>query len=606
MPTVQWRKKGLDGAVRDGRLYGHNNLIIPLVSLEHDGVYECLVIGPNGIANISSATLTVLVQPTLLEDTPSHLLPVSRSKSITCPVSGKPEPNIEWFYNGNPIDTSQRPSNHKISDGGRRLLLLYIRNTDSGYYQCIASNKAGVAISITRIMLNIKENAPDRPRNVTAIATSSSTVQISVDFSPGTEFSVIQFQVQGEDPKLEVLNLKGLDLSETYETEIRGLKPFTNYSVEVQALSKKNGASDHSDKVYVQTKEAVPLAAPSLSLTNPNYHTILVSWSPLTAEQSQGKVIKYRIFYKAEDAPEVLEDVPADQTSFYIRDVEPETVYNIQVLAATGAGFPPRNEAEAMKHTTPAVNASSPPRLTLKYINDTSVRVSWQSPGLLSNEDRVIGFSFNITNLSDDSENLPLKHFNVNSSVHLKYVTDLDPYAEYEVTLVAVMKTSFSGTSSRKFQLATLKLQPEPWHFSVADITAHNISLVWTPVANGKVQYELCYSKVAEAAALCNRTYDTSWTVENLDSYTNYLFRARALLHDGYEHFSKKLIVKTREDSPSPPVQVSVEVLKPKVVRVQWLPPLYKNGELKTYIVNYTHQAKGSNLEPVWKSIIQK
>ena len=37
-------------------------------------------------------------------------------------------------------------------------------------------------------------------------------------------------------------------------------------------------------------------------------------------------------------------------------DVEPETTYHIQVQAATGAGFPPRNSAEAMKHTTPAVN----------------------------------------------------------------------------------------------------------------------------------------------------------------------------------------------------------------------------------------------------------
>ncbi|GFR86799.1 protogenin [Elysia marginata] len=609
LPKVEWRKKDVDGTYKDGQsfghIYGHSNLHIPAVSLEHDGVYEC-VVGPSGSENVSSATLNVLVPPELFEDTPSYKLHVARSKSISCPVKGKPEPKIAWFYNGKPIDNLQGSSNLKIMDNGHRLILYSIRNTDSGYYQCVASNKAGVAISITRIMLENKGNAPGTPRNVTAISTSSSSIRVSVKFAPGTEYSLIQYQVQGEDVKQIVFNLKGTDLSEAYETEIRDLKPYTNYSVEIRGLTQKDGVSDYSDKIYVQTKEDVPLAAPSLSLTNPNYHTILVSWSPLTFEQSRGKVVTYRIFYKAEDALEVLEDVPADQTSFYIRDVEPETTYFIQVLAATGAGFPPRNSAEAMKHITPAVNASSPPRLTLKYINDTAVKISWQSPGSFSTEDKVIGFNFNITNLSDDNGNVPLKHFNVNSSVHWKYVTDLNPYDEFEVTLVAVMKSSFSGTSSRKFQLATLKMQPEPWHFSVADITAQNISLVWTPVISGKVEYEVCYSKVEQTLPpICHKTYETSWIVENLDPYTRYLFKARASLPNGKEHFSKNLIVMTREDRPSPPVMVTVEVLKPKVVRLQWRPPVFRNGELKSYIIKYTN-IKGSIEETQWTSITQK
>ena len=93
------------------------------------------------------------------------------------------------------------------------------------------------------------------------------------------------------------------------------IKPISCVSILINHLFKKG---DLCECLFYHLP-AVPIAAPSLSLTNPNYHTILVSWSPLTAEQSQGKVIKYRIFYKTEDTPEVLEDVPADQTSFYIR-----------------------------------------------------------------------------------------------------------------------------------------------------------------------------------------------------------------------------------------------------------------------------------------------
>ena len=59
----------------------------------------------------------------------------------------------------------------------------------------------------------------------------------------------------GEGPKQKVINLKGKLLSEAYETEITHLKPYTNYSVQLQAFTTKNGVSDNSDKIYVRTKE---------------------------------------------------------------------------------------------------------------------------------------------------------------------------------------------------------------------------------------------------------------------------------------------------------------------------------------------------------------
>ena len=48
-----------------------------------------------------------------------------------------------------------------------------------------------------------------------------------------------------------------------------------------------------------------------------------------------------------------------------------------------------------------------------------------------------------------------------------------------------------------------------------------------------------------------------------------------------------------------------VEVVQPKVVRLKWLPPVFKNGELKSYIINYTNQAKDSSKDIIWKSIKQ-
>ncbi|KAL8178143.1 UNVERIFIED_CONTAM: Hemicentin-1 [Gekko kuhli] len=59
---------------------------------------------------------------------------------LECPATGTPLPTITWLKNGQPIEGG---AGYKILLNGRKLLISRAEVSDTGHYQCIATNKAG-------------------------------------------------------------------------------------------------------------------------------------------------------------------------------------------------------------------------------------------------------------------------------------------------------------------------------------------------------------------------------------------------------------------------------------------------------------------------------
>lgn len=53
---------------------------------------------------------------------------------------GNPEPEVNWFLNGNPVKSSTQVANND-------LVIWNVEMNDEGIYQCFVSNVAGVAQS---------------------------------------------------------------------------------------------------------------------------------------------------------------------------------------------------------------------------------------------------------------------------------------------------------------------------------------------------------------------------------------------------------------------------------------------------------------------------
>ena len=67
--------------------------------------------------------------------------------TLSCNVDGNPVPTISWTRDGSPVDTNGNSSRISFSDDKKKLTITNVNRTDSGEYQCVASNKLGNDIS---------------------------------------------------------------------------------------------------------------------------------------------------------------------------------------------------------------------------------------------------------------------------------------------------------------------------------------------------------------------------------------------------------------------------------------------------------------------------
>uniref|UniRef100_A0A8I3QBM8 Obscurin-like protein 1 n=2 Tax=Canis lupus familiaris TaxID=9615 RepID=A0A8I3QBM8_CANLF len=138
--------------------------------LPDSGVYVCHARNAHGHAQVG-ALLQVHQPPESLpqdpDDAPKPVLEplkcapktfwVNEGKhaKFRCYVMGKPEPEIEWHWEGRPLLSDRRRLMYRDRDGGFVLKVLYCQAKDRGLYVCAARNSAGQTLSA--VQLHVKE-----------------------------------------------------------------------------------------------------------------------------------------------------------------------------------------------------------------------------------------------------------------------------------------------------------------------------------------------------------------------------------------------------------------------------------------------------------------
>lgn len=90
----------------------------------------------------------------------------------------------------------------------------------------------------------------------------------------------------------------------------------------------------------------------------------------------------------------------------------------------------------------------------------------------------------------------------------------------------------------------------------------------------------------------------TSYTLHNMLKYTKYKIRVEAESKNGIISSSDNLIVETFGDVPSgPPQNILIESTQPKIIKIQWSPPLleHRNGIITGYKIRYKAKRKGGS-----------
>ncbi|CAN9500881.1 unnamed protein product [Ophioblennius macclurei] len=76
---------------------------------------------------------------------------LGHTAELFCRVSGNPPPAIRWLKNDAPVVQEPRRVSYRSTPYGSRLRIRHLDTTDTGYFQCVATNSQG-SVSTTGVL----------------------------------------------------------------------------------------------------------------------------------------------------------------------------------------------------------------------------------------------------------------------------------------------------------------------------------------------------------------------------------------------------------------------------------------------------------------------
>ncbi|XP_016362929.1 inactive tyrosine-protein kinase transmembrane receptor ROR1-like [Sinocyclocheilus anshuiensis] len=84
---------------------------------------------------------------------------LGQTAELHCHVSGNPPPTVRWLKNDAPVVQEPRRVSYRPTSYGSRLRIRNLDTTDTGYFQCVATNTYGT-VSTTGILFVKFDPAP--------------------------------------------------------------------------------------------------------------------------------------------------------------------------------------------------------------------------------------------------------------------------------------------------------------------------------------------------------------------------------------------------------------------------------------------------------------
>ncbi|XP_022804800.1 receptor-type tyrosine-protein phosphatase epsilon-like isoform X2 [Stylophora pistillata] len=376
----------------------------------------------------------------------------------------------------------------------------------------------------------------------------------------------------------------------TTDTIIRGLKPYTEYCIQLQGFTKA-GKSQFSPCVYVETLEKGPSQPVNVQVQAVSSVAILVKWD--APAHPNGEIKEYIIFYgTSEDVQKNERKVTGSTRKRTIDGLNKYTTYYVKVR---GSASKPGNASEIFSVTTLEDSPGPPKEFRAQVVTANDVHLTWQKP---DNSNGIVRFYYikiyntktglqfgNPINQSAD-ERSHVQHYN-------RVIPDLKYYTDYTFTIqaVTVKPGEMANATARteegvpsQPQDVSAKLDKGGTSITVSwkDPKDHNgIITMYTVYFAGKRGYDPSFTDNHEIV-LRNSSRSTEIGVEKLKPGTEYSIYVKARTVKGYGAESDRVERKTpskRPPRPKPPQVVEVDVTT-TTITISLSPSSDHNGEI--------------------------
>ncbi|XP_075603768.1 phosphatidylinositol phosphatase PTPRQ isoform X5 [Balearica regulorum gibbericeps] len=366
-------------------------------------------------------------------------------------------------------------------------------------------------------------------------------------------------------------------LAEELSYVIKGLIPFTDYTISVSAFTAVGEGPP--SVLTVRTCEQVPSSVQNISYKNISSSSVLLYWDP--PANPNGKIIHYTVYAMELDTERTFHTTTSNN-SLLMTGLKKYTNYKMRVAASTTIGESALSEENDVFVRTLEDEPDSPPQnVELINVTATEINLRWLPP------EQPNGLITHFEVLYSDSNDLFIK----NASSTSISLSEMKPYTLYNISVRAFTRLGHGNQSSSPLLVRTLETVPDsaPENITYRNISSMEIELSFFPpsIPNGIIQTYTIYLKRTNGTE--QRVINTTLLmlrITDLKKYTEYTVEVSASTTMGEGLRSAPLHILTDEDAPSsPPESLSVKQLSGVTVKLSWKPPLEPNGIILYYTV---------------------
>ncbi|XP_013884068.1 receptor-type tyrosine-protein phosphatase delta isoform X16 [Austrofundulus limnaeus] len=548
-PKIVWNKKGKKVSNQrfeviefdDGS--GSVLRIQPLRTPRDEAVYECHA--SNSAGEITASTrLGVLREDQLPPGFPTidmgpQLKVVERSRTATmlCAASGNPDPEITWFKDFLPVNTSNNNRRIKQLRSGA-LQIEMSEESDQGKYECVATNSDGTRYS-TPANLYVREL-----REVRRVPPRFSIPPADSEIMPGGNVNITCVAVGSPMPYVKWM-LGAEDLTPEDDMpigrnvlELTDVRQSNNYTcVAMSTLGVIEAVAQISVK-------ALPKAPGIPVVTERTATSITLTWDSGNPEPVSYYVIQHRP-KGSEDSYKEIDGIAT--TRYSVGGLSPYSHYDFRVAAVNTIGQGP--SSEAVEARTAEQAPSSPPRQVIgRMLSATTAMIHWDEPEEPNGQ--VVGYRVYYT--SDNT--MPVNQWEKQMVRSANFITiqDLTPNKTYYIRVLAFTSVG-DGPLSQDLQIiAKTGVPSQPLDFKGEAKSETSILLSWVaPSTQGGPDsqitgYELVYRKVDDTEERkVNFDPTTSYLLKNLKPFSTYTFQLAAKSKNGIGAYTNEVSIDT-------------------------------------------------------------
>ncbi|XP_063770099.1 receptor-type tyrosine-protein phosphatase delta isoform X29 [Pseudophryne corroboree] len=605
-PKIVWNKKGKKVSNQrfeviefdDGS--GSVLRIQPLRTPRDEAIYEC--VASNNVGEVSVTTRLIVLRedqippgfPTI--DMGPQLKVVERTRTATmlCAASGNPDPEITWFKDFLPVDTSNSNGRIKQLRSGA-LQIEQSEESDQGKYECVATNSAGTRYSAPA-NLYVREL-----REVRRIAPRFSIPPTNHEIMPGGSVNITCVAVGSPMPYVKWM-LGAEDLTPEDDMPIgRNVLELTDVRQSANYTCVAMSTLGVIEAIAQITVKALPRPPGIPMVTESTATSITLTWDSGNPEP----VTYYIIQHKPKNSEEQYKEIDGVATTRYsVAGLSPYSEYEVRVVAVNNIGRGPPSEP-VMTRTSEQAPSSAPRNVQARMLSSTTIIVQWEEPEEPNGEIR----GYRVYYTMDPTQQInSWTKYNVADS-QITTIGSLVPQKTYSVKVLAFTSVG-DGPLSNEIQVITQTGVPsQPLGFKAEAQSETSILLSWNAPRSDTISgYELYYKEENQEEEK-STSFDPclDYRLQGLKPNTLYYFRLAARAPLGLGASTAEISAKTLQSMFAKNFHVKA-VMKTSVL-LSWEIPenynsalpfkiLYDDGKKSAEVDGRATQALITKLKP--------